>query len=650
MATFLHSALPDSFKTGKNRKSQFILLSVILLLSFVHIRAVWGYPTLFWGDHGLWLNQVERFARGEGLYTDFVYHFPPVSIWIMGTLGKLFGTNLDAMWTWTALVYVVIMLLYWVYTSRLLEPGLRLGAVTSGMVLSAAYANILSAPLPLGMYTPSAPLGFLILLGTVLLVLDLMRHARPLNAAAIGFLCALLILTKQDFWMPALYLVLVSSVIAGRDGRANIVAIALLLGTFGVTIVAAGAVVVDSAGWDTLVGLVGGLHDVNYSIGRGLPSWQRIIAELVTLSLVGLGLGICIVSSRGFAFHRVRRWMVVLASTACLTAAIHIVMTYIVALNPVLAAGAEYTTPTQGFQSGAAVIDVGLLSRSVRFLASEIQIRIFPLLLPVAVFVLLWSRRNHLPKGKAHQVVLILLGLVITARLRRGFEYVEWYHFLLEIPIYVLAVQLIFFGRPREIKRGLNIGLACLTAIGLFSYWDMAPGFGTRTGELVTVETPKGTIHAFENEAKDYREISAALAQLDPSGTRPLLASGYSGPYNYYFDRKNPVAITLGFTFASMPPNRIIEDFKTASPAPILLRNSLLDSMVVPDYQLDPMRWGFDKIANPVFELEHHYFDRLISGCTRGTNIPSWSYGIFSLYDCASPDWSQDRGQDWGTN
>lgn len=616
-------------------------MGILLLLSFAHIRAAWGYPALFWGDHGLWLNQVERYARGEGLYTDFVYHFPPVSIWIMGTLGKLFGTRLDAMWTWTALVYILIMLLYWVYVSRLLEPGLRLGAILAGFILSAAYANILSAPLPLGMYTPAAPLGFLFLLGTVLLVLDLMHRARPLRAAAIGFLCALLILTKQDFWIPALYLMLVSTLIAGRDGRANITSIVLLLGTFGVTIAGAGAVVVQSAGWDTLIGLVGGLNDANYSIGRGLPSWRRIVVELVALSLVGLGLGICLVSSRGLAFRRVRRWMIVLAVAACLMAAIHVLMTYSIALNPALAAGAEYTMPTPGLETGVAAIDVGLLRRSVRFLASEIQIHLFPLLLPVAVLVLLWSRRKHLAQGKTLNVVLILLGLVLTARLRRSFEYVEWYHFLLEIPVYLLAARLLFPTRPREIQRGLNIGLACLTAIGLVSYWDMAPGFGTRAGELTAVETPKGTIHAHENEANDYREISAALAQLDPGGTRPLLASGYSGPYNYYFDRKNPVPPTLGFTFSNVPPDRVIDQFKTTNPAPILLRNNALDSLTVLDYQFDLTQWQFARVPSPVAKVEHYYFDALISLCTRGTNEPAWSYGIFSLYDCTVNDVSK---------
>jgi hypothetical protein len=58
-------------------KSALVTLGLVLSLAVMHSVMVCGYTTVFWGDYGLWVHQVERFACGESLYKDFYFSAPP---------------------------------------------------------------------------------------------------------------------------------------------------------------------------------------------------------------------------------------------------------------------------------------------------------------------------------------------------------------------------------------------------------------------------------------------------------------------------------------------------------------------------------------------------------------------------------------------
>src|SRR6266850_4247222 len=105
------------------------LLSVALAFGVTHVLLSWGYIGRFWLDTGRWLHEVDRFARGEVPYRDFVWPFPPMAMWILGGVGSLFGAAVGPIWTATSIVFLLLVLLYCLYVVELVEPSLRLPAL-----------------------------------------------------------------------------------------------------------------------------------------------------------------------------------------------------------------------------------------------------------------------------------------------------------------------------------------------------------------------------------------------------------------------------------------------------------------------------------------------------------------------------------------
>ena len=56
---------------GWEEKPHWPALLVLLVLWATHMVATWHEATVFWGDYGRWLYEMDRFAHGEVPYRDF---------------------------------------------------------------------------------------------------------------------------------------------------------------------------------------------------------------------------------------------------------------------------------------------------------------------------------------------------------------------------------------------------------------------------------------------------------------------------------------------------------------------------------------------------------------------------------------------------
>jgi hypothetical protein len=148
---------------------------------------VWGYTGLFWSDHGQWLDEVSRFARGGIPYRYFSWHSPPLAIWIVGGMARLTGTSLGAISATTTAVYLLIVALF-LYLLTRLTPHLVLAIGLPAILCSTAYAWRFGAPLPMGTASPAGPVGFLFLLGAAALTLQAVD--RPTKRTATHFIPA----------------------------------------------------------------------------------------------------------------------------------------------------------------------------------------------------------------------------------------------------------------------------------------------------------------------------------------------------------------------------------------------------------------------------------------------------------------------------
>src|SRR4030095_10860416 len=86
---------------------------------------------------------------------------------------------------------------------------------------------------------------------------------------------------------------------------------------------------------------------------------------------------------------------------------------------------------------------------SPAMLQREAMKHAFPVLLPVIVLgVLLWRWRDVAPDLRV--LAVLLLSICVVARLRRGFEFAEWYQVLLEVPAYLVAAKAMLGTEVRQ--------------------------------------------------------------------------------------------------------------------------------------------------------------------------------------------------------
>ncbi len=606
----------------------------VLFFSLAHVVATWGHIGVFWGDHGRWLHEVERFAQGEMPYRDYSWAFPPLALWLLGVIARIFGSGVNVIWTVTSVICVLIFLTYYRYVSLLVPHPFVPGTLASGLLLSAAYANRGSAPLPAGMYTPAAPVGFLCLLVAVVLVLNLLRSPCLSYAMGVGFFCALSVLAKQDFWVPSFYLIAVCSGVLVLTLRppARVLALSLLT-SFGLTVLIGILVVAAQSGWATVAGIPEGFGQVLEFRGRGFPSWERITVEATALTFLLLAVISCLAMGKTVSLFKLRGVIIVLLVAAIVGSIVHVSMTYRIGLRLRMDGIGLFPTPMEEFLWGSHSYE----RAAVHWLKHRLLEHLFPALLPATLALVVATRWKRFHTVHLRNTVIFLLGLCIAARLRRGFEYVEWYHFLLEIPCYLLVIQLCIPDLPQRTRAGVIIALLALVLMGMRSYYYLAVGPFTASRDFERVETPKGSVYLSSHEAKHYRQLHETLMHLDPSGKRPVFAFGYSGGFNYFLNRPNPTPLTLGF-LSNFQPDKVVSNLLSHFPRPFLLDNAAFNpgpgdpgTGRFPSPRIDLKRWELPMGESHYSRLDRPYFVRLISSCKMVSKIPETPV---TVYDC----------------
>lgn len=620
---------------NRARKSSVWAL-LALVLSLAHIAATWGHIGIFWGDHGRWLHEVERFAQGEKSYRDYSWAFPPLALWLLGEMARIFGSGVNVIWTVTSIICVLIFLAYCRYVSWLVQLPFVPGVLVGGFLLSTAFANYGSAPLPAGMYTPAATVGFLCLLIAVLLCLYLLRTPRLSYAIGLGCFCGLTLLAKQDFWLPSIYLMAVSgSVVWGARQPTSRVFTLSLIATFLSTVLIGVLILGVQSGWATLAGIPGGSGQASEYWGRAFPSWERITVEVTAVALLVLTVVACLAIANAVSLVELRGLILVLALTAIFGSSLYLWMTYRTGLR----------VRREGISPFPTVIEESLWAskgspwRGANFwLKWRLREHLFPALLPALVAIVVAARWQRFHSPPLRNTVIFLAGLCVTARLRRGFENVEWYHFLLEIPCYFLAIQLFVPDSSRRMRTGLIIILIVLVSMGMRCYRQLAVGPLTRSSAFERVDTPKGSIYLRADDPKLYRQLRETLTRLDPSDKRPVFAFGFSGGFNYFLNRPNPTPLTYGF-LSSFSPDKVASDLLRHTPRPFLIDNAAFHlkpgqsgSGRFPLPKIDLRRWDLTYGESLYNRLDWHYFAKLIAACKLAATIPTTP--VITVYDC----------------
>jgi hypothetical protein len=598
----------------------FVLLGVLAL---THIAFTWGRIDLFiWRDVGRWLHEIERYAGGEAPYRDFAWQYPPLALWLLGSVTRVAGAHVHVVWTTTALVFLGICLGYGVYVSQLVPRPLVVPVLLAGFLFAVAYANYESAALPLGMYIPTAPIGFLMLILATPLSLRVFESPARRSAALLGALCALCVLTKQDFWLPAGYIVVVLALrlILQPEQAGRRAAAALVIG-FVATLTLGAIGIAQQSGWGVIPGMISGYGTANEVGGRAYPSWQSLTIEASVLAMLG-----------------VMAWLVVNGPTPALSK--RIVAPGLLALLAACGFALEAAISYRNARPGPDVhilpfvtVDPARLSAARLGLIEQGTLHLLPLLTPVAVGALVALRWRTFGDVRLRNIIAFLIGLCIMARARRGFERVDWFHFMLELPVYS-AVLMLFAPRAIRTLRSRVVG-AGVVAIGAIMYWYLGIGPLTRYGSLGRLRTPKGTIYVSETVAAEYSDLRAILARIDPEATRPVFAFGYNAAFNYFLDRPNPSPLTVGFRLGGFDSERVVAGVLAYQPPPVLIDIERFKSGRWPLPQFDIRSWRQATIPGWFRRYDREYFERLLRACpTQAGRVMDGERLLYTLYDC----------------
>ena len=611
------------FDPARSRRRALGLLVVLLAL---HIWSVWGYADLWWSDHARWLSEVERYARGDIPYRDFTWPHPPLALWLIGGLARLFGTDLAPVTAVTSAVAVLVLLAYYRVVT-LAVAGTALPAVITGLVLASGYATRFGAPLPLGTSTPAGPVGMLFVLsGAALAIMlrDLPSHPRAL---ALGVMAGLAVLTRHEHWIPAAALLVFGLWSLRRATSARALRTSLAAG-FAVTVLAGTIATFLQSGGLALLGLIPtGLTQIVLS---GFPSWERLTIEAAATCALGLAgvaaLWLCLALTDARA-----RWiggiLVCVFLSAC---AIHMGMTVSMARTlAVRGLPASPTTLEATIYSAVVNSRISPARVALFLLDQRFQQHLFPAILPPILLLVLLVRWRTWTDLRARDLALLLLLLASTLRLRRGLSGTDWYNVLVELPGYALFLHLVAATEAREARRAVSVAIAILLVVGLYTRYTV--GRGPLTAHVYpSTTTERGRVHWPAQQGTDYLALAEVLDQLDPGHHRPLFAFGPSGGWNYYFKRPHATPFTRGLVSDADADSAAVLMRASALPPLIVDNRAIVRAMVPP--RLTALSWEGTLEADTSNRMRSPAFERLLAGCRMVVGLPGPP--VVPVYDC----------------
>jgi len=599
--------------------------AVLVLLGAIHTFLTWGHIGSFWGDQGRWLGDIDRHVAGENFYRDFFWPYPPMAIWLLGLVGHAFGTNVNVIWSATSAIFFLILIMFLLYSRDLVDDECMHWAAAPAVLFATALAQIGSAPLPMGMYSPAAPLGFLFLLTGVVSCWRGAQRGSLLSAVGAGAALAACVLSKQDSWIPAGAVLVgtrfLPTPLAKRQGARQMTVFLVCCG-----IGLAG--IVNLSGWSNLASVFSGWGGAIEFRGRPYPSWQSIVVELLGLGVAVAFTMVLLLLTGAVSSKRMRKPLVVAAAWIVVALGIHCYASYRTGLAAREGVGPGFPTRTQGFMSAASASDRQLLRRSLVFVKYNLLRRMPPLFLPFLALGLLWVRRNANYSPRL-QLLLFFGAVCCAARSRRLFEHAEWYNVFLEIPFYFAVLHYFFPAAWPRVSKA-----AGLTLLVLSLYWHNQLGVGlwTVNTDFRPIETPRGRIYAGAGHAAEYLKIAATLDAEDPQRKWPIFAFGFTGGHSYFLARPRPTPLTEGFFLSGIEPDRVIRIFQDLR-VPFFLFDSVpLQKQGVPQQQLDFSHWDLQIVLNHHMRIDRPWFEKVLVACDPRRQLGETP--VFLIYAC----------------
>ena len=548
------SSLKDLSETKNIKWDIYDTVTLVILVIFLAVYfAEYGIRSIrihyLWGDFGWWHEQIRRFAQGETPYKDFVWGYPPFAIYFYGWLAKAFGDSFLVMRLITMTITVLIALtLFLIARQHLPKKALPILVIAS-MIMAVANSHYGGETLALGMYTPTIPLGILLSLICLFSSINYIKTSSKHWAYIIGFSSGGMLLTKQDFWLPALVCIFLITFYEWQERSSSkdfIKTVSRIILPFLILIIAGYGLIFLQAGFPAFEEIAG-LKLTNKALGVSLPNLINIIDSFFHLAIFTF-IGIIIARlSNILVGKKALRLLIASFIVAIILGLIRFGITYWIGNCLISGNASPIKSHLSSYFFGRATNSHQVFVLSVKNMIVQAFANIIPLFLAFSVgIVFIWTFWKY-RESKIVKIGLLLAFWIMSARMRRLFERIDVLNLLIE-PLFLAIVIQIYF-RYKDFNRNkcdaLIVKMSVIFLIAgllMMVFYDLQQHFKY---DYRRVKTAKGTIEIPSKEADELEILTNILNSIDPSGNMPLLQLPFSGALNYIFDRDNPNKILI---------------------------------------------------------------------------------------------------------
>jgi len=561
-------------------------------------------------DWGRWHHEIDRFVNGEMPYKDFTWQYPPLSLFLLGFIAKIFGSNYYTMHLSTVTITGFVTILTWLIIKETIQINdikpysilipISIGSILAGYASSSYGVHSFSS----GYYVPAIPLGIMFSLLLLYGVIRVLRTPSNTWFFISGLASSGCFLTKQDFWVYSLSMGVLLTVIyvykigiSSRPIDKTSLAIYWLF-SLGLTLVVY-FVIGNVVGMSNLLLGLQGFTDIR-QISRMLPSIRSLLDQVALFSGYIFFFFLVLRYVRGSLGSRFMKKVRLIGYLSFIIGILSLgvvsVQTYF--RDPISSEFQHFFTEDPVIHAVLKSIET---NARINFLPG-VSLSFFALYYLIKIA----KRKSGCVLDASVFSVFVLSTSIITLQLRRAFQRTAIsIYFIAPIFLILIAHQIISIQIINRKKTILILSLGWLISSSLFfGYMILKPKL---TDPVYQITTEKGNIGVIGQDRNIQSIINMIMNKTNEHDF--LLALPYESGLNYMTNRINPIEVTQ-FYYLNLPKEyieKIIFDIVENKPLIVINeRNSQVPDLLMPSLSI-MLSWDTSYMTSPPIAWRNTY-------------------------------------------
>ncbi|MBN2101782.1 MAG: glycosyltransferase family 39 protein [Candidatus Aenigmarchaeota archaeon] len=531
---------------------------IIFLTGFIIVFILIAYTWMsFYNllDAGRWHNEVDRLILGEIPYKDYTWQYPPLSLYILGIFGIVFGSNFLTMYIATSTVAFLAYLIFFLILKEVKREEILFISLSTLMMGSILFSfSMLGTLFSSGTYAFPVTFGILFSLITIYGSVKFIKKQNMTNLLITSCGAISCLLTKQDFFLIPISIgaYLTYIFIYANNKKENIRLIFLYWILIIFIPLFSYLYLSLFTGLDNLIMGVKGFSDLRH-FTRVLPTLRSLFDQIAMSSLIISGISLVTLFFGKIKSLKDKRNIKNLAIVVIVIALFSFFIisfnTYMI-VHEISTSGinsfkeAKMTSrATLGFYSLEPTNYVLLKTTFVSVLTYTIIFEALPgvsLMIISILFLVHLIRNKESYSIRKDNIYICLIGVaIISLQARKLFDSTADIMFLIA-PIFII---LSFIEITKKINFDVKKVILIICILWLIAgslYFSKTVIYTRIRGDFNSVETQKGNILTTEKGVDEIYSLIMTETKKDDF----LLALPYHEYLNYITSRRSPSKIT----------------------------------------------------------------------------------------------------------